>query len=138
MGRFHAALLSAAASILFAAGASAAAPPASGKMVFSDLCRTADGFRGSRLTLARAAGGDSGEYQWGDTAAVTAPLDRLVVGADAKVAFRYMPDADNPEVFVRVTGLMSDDAFSGEADGKPLRLPRQAPPEKPIPACRLR
>jgi hypothetical protein len=110
--------------------------PATGTIVFSDLCRAAEGFHGSRLSLVRAPGGDTGEYQWGDTAADTAPLDRLVIGTDGKAAFRYMPDADNPEVYIAVTGTLADDAFRGEADGKPLRIPRSRDSGTAIASCR--
>jgi hypothetical protein len=119
----------------FLVSAALAAPAAgTGGAVYSDLCRTASGFQGSRLTL--TAGHDGGAYQWGDSAADTAPISKLVTGADGRIAFRYMPDADNPEVYIAVTGTLSDDAFTGAADGKPLRLPRARDSGTPIPACR--
>ena len=56
-------------------------------------------------------------------------------GAGGKIAFRYMPDADNPEVFVEVAGMLTDSDFTGTADGKPLRLPRLQVSGAAIPAC---
>jgi len=118
---------------VLAAGAAAAPPPATGTLIYSDLCHSGAGFAGSRLTLKRAS--DSGDYKWGDSAADTAPLSQLKLGADGVVAFRYMPDADNPEVYVHVSGALADDAFTGEADGKPLHLPRSGDAGGAIPPC---
>jgi hypothetical protein len=116
--------------------AATAAPVPARTLVFSDLCRRGDGFSGSRLALTQAAGGDSGAYQWGDTQAAIAPLEQLKIGADGKTAFRYMPDADNPEVFVQVTGIAASASFDGMADGKALHLPRAQHARPAIPMCR--
>jgi len=112
-----------------AAWGSAAALPPSGTIIFSDLCATmTGGFSGGRLTLKRAPNGtigeSSGEYQWGPDAATTAPLEQLSLAPDGGIAFRYMPDADNPEVYVQMRGKLTGDAFDGTADGKPLHIPR--------------
>ncbi|HEX3756707.1 MAG TPA: hypothetical protein VHV26_16680 [Rhizomicrobium sp.] len=120
---------------VLAIGATAAPLSEDGSM-FSNLCRSGGSFSGSRLTLTRDPHGDSGVYQWGDTAAATAPLDQLAIGADGKIAFRYMPDADNPEVVVQVTGTLTGDAFDGKADGKPLHIPRTRDMGPSIPACK--
>jgi hypothetical protein len=114
--------------------------PPSGTIIFSDLCAApAGGFSGGRLTLKRAASGaigeSSGQYQWGPDAARTAPLEQLSLAPDGGIAFRYMPDAENPEVTVQVRGKLTGDGFDGTADGKPLHIARAKDSRAAIAPC---